>query len=133
MKVLKIIEKDRVGLLLDISYILGKERVNIENISATTVNDKAIILLQVKDEKRVASILKKNGFNVIEDNSLILKLEDKPGMLAKISRLLIENKINLENLYVVSKDGHYTYMSLSVDKPRKARNVLKGYLLEESV
>ena len=118
---------------MDISYILGKEKVNIENISATSVKDKAIILLQVRDEKRVAQILKKNGFNVIEDDSLILKLEDKPGELAKISKMLADNSISVDNLYIVSKDKNYTYVSIAVDRPRKARRILKDYLLEEQV
>ncbi len=133
MKTLKIIEKDRLGLLMDISYILGKEKINIENISATSVKDKAIILLQVRDEKRVAQILKKNGFNVIEDDSLILRLEDRPGELAKISKMLADNSISVDNLYIVSKDKKHTYVSIAVDRPRKARRILKDYLLEEQV
>ena len=131
MKVLTIVEKDRVGLLLDISYILGKEKINIETISASVVGDKAIIVLQVKDEKKALKVLKKNGFNVLETNTIAIALEDKPGKLAEVSKLLVDNGINILNLNVTSRANGITVVTMAVDKPRKARKVLKDYLIEE--
>ena len=130
MKALTIVENDRVGLLLDISYILGKEKINIENIAVTTVGDKAIITLHVKDDKKAKKILKKNGFNVLEENLFAIKLRDKPGQLAEISRLLSDNNVNITNLYVISKGRGYAVVALSTDKPRKAKKLLKDYLIE---
>ncbi len=130
MKVLRIIEKDRVGLIMDISYILGKSKINIENISVITSNGKVIILLQVKDEEKVKEILKRNGFNVLEDDVLIIKLEDKPGQLAEVSQILSQNNISIENLYIVSKNKKDVYVSVKVDDPKKAKKVLKEYLIE---
>lgn len=131
MKVLTIVEKDRVGLLLDISYILGKEKINIETISASVVGDKAIIVLQVKDEKKALKVLKKNGFNVLETNTIAIALEDKPGKLAEVSKLLVDSGINILNLNVTSRANGITVVTMAVDKPRKARKVLKDYLIEE--
>ncbi len=132
-KVITIVEDDRAGLLLDISYVLGKERINIESIAATTVGGKAIITLQVKDPKRVKDLLRRKGFNVEEESFLFIKLPDKPGELAKITKLLADNKVNLLNLYVVARDGKHTVIALQPDRIRKARNLLKEWLVEEEL
>ena len=130
MKTITIIEKDRVGLLLDISYILAKEKINIESISATTLGDKAIISISVKDPKKAMRVLEKNGFHVESENIIMIKLPDKPGELAKIAKLLAENKVNMRNLYIVARDGKNTIIAIQPDRPRKAKSVLKDYLVE---
>jgi len=50
MKDITIIAPDKVGLLADISYILGKARVNIESIAVTSVGGKAVITVLVKKQ-----------------------------------------------------------------------------------
>lgn len=132
MKVLTIIEEDRLGLLLDISYILGKENINIENLTASTVGGKAMIAIQVADEYKAISVLKKNNFNVLEQDRIALKLQDKPGELAKVTKLLTANKIALTNLYILSKAEGFAIVALSVDNPIKARKILKEFLIEEN-
>ena len=129
-KSITVVEDDRVGLLMDISYIMGKEKINIETISAVSVGGKAIITMMVKDHKKASEILKRNGFNVLEEDTLMIKLPDKPGMLSKIAKLLTENGINMTSMYVVSRDGKNTVIALSADKPRKTKKLLESYLIE---
>ena len=43
MKELLVLAKDRIGLLADLSYILGEAGIDIESISADTLGDKAVI------------------------------------------------------------------------------------------
>lgn len=134
MRSITIVEKDKVGLLMDISYILGKEGINIESIAATAVGDRAVITMVVKDYEKAFEVLKKNGFNVLEEHMIIIKLEDKPGELSKVAKTLADAGINIKNLYVVSRDGKHTLVALSVekDKMKKARELLKNYLVEEN-
>ena len=61
MKQMTLIAKDEVGVLADISYILGKARINIESITVASVEAKAIITMFVKDEKRAKELLRANG------------------------------------------------------------------------
>jgi hypothetical protein len=128
-KTITLVENDRIGLLNDISYIMGKEKINIENISGHTVGKKAIISMTVKDHKKAVQVLKKNGFNVMEEDSIMIKLKDKPGELSKITELLAKNRISIKNLYVVSRDGENTIISLSTNKKKKTIALLKPYLI----
>jgi hypothetical protein len=134
MKTITIVEQDRVGLLMDISYILGKERINIESISANAVGGKAIITLTVRDGNEAKKILIKNGFHIIEEDMLMVSLRDRPGELATLAKLMKDNGINLVNLYMVSKDAKNTIVAIKPDKPKKAKELLKKnkYDIEEA-
>lgn len=130
MRDVTIITEDKVGLLADISYILGKAKINIESISVTSVGGKAVITILVKSPEKAEDVLKKNGFKVSSGNILFVKLEDKPGALSQIAKTLADNKINVENLNLVSKDGKSTVVGITVDRPRKAKTILEKYLVE---
>ncbi|MFP3950462.1 MAG: ACT domain-containing protein [Candidatus Micrarchaeia archaeon] len=132
MKDLSVITDDKVGLLADISYILGKARVNIESLSATSVGGKAIITLLVKNSKKASEVLERNGFKISSGNVIFVKLEDKPGTLSEVAKLLADNKINVGNLNLISRDGRHTVVGVTVDRPRKAKKVLDPFLIENS-
>jgi len=132
MKSIVIVENDRIGLLNDISYIMGKEKINIENIVGYSIGKKAIIIITVKDYKKASQVLKKNGFNLMEEDTITIKLEDKPGELAKITELLAKNKINIKNIYVIGRDGVNTIVALTTTKNKKAKQLLQPFLIDSN-
>ncbi len=129
MKAVTIVADDKVGLLADISYILGKAKINIDSISVDVVGGKAIISLVLSDEQRGKSVLEASGYRVDELNSIILRLKDQPGELSRITNSLSKEGINIENVHMLSREGNQTVISLVVDKPKKAAGLLKEYLL----
>lgn len=130
MKDITIIMDDKLGLLADISYILGKARINIESISSTAVGGKAIISIVVKNAQKAQEVLGRNGFKVSSGNILFVRIPNEPGNLSKIAKMLADGKINLEKLAQASIDGQYVVIGLTVDRPRKAKKVLAQYLVE---
>ncbi|MBI2079328.1 ACT domain-containing protein [Candidatus Micrarchaeota archaeon] len=132
MKSITIVSEDRVGLLADISYILGKAKVNIESVSVDVVGGKAVVVITVKDSKKAAVELQKNNYTVSEENVLVVKLQDRPGELSRITNVLAQDKINIQNVHILSRDGKTTILSVMVDKPRKASKVLEEFLLNKS-
>lgn len=133
IKEMVIVAKDKVGLLADISYILAKEKINIEQIDVNVVGDKAIIIMGVLSAKyeNARGAVEKNKYTVLPAESLIVKLDDKPGALAEMSRNLADAGINITNVHVLNKQGEYVYDSITVDKPREARNVLGSAVVNE--
>ncbi|MEM2949315.1 MAG: ACT domain-containing protein [Candidatus Bilamarchaeaceae archaeon] len=129
MKPLVIVADDKVGLLADISYILGKAKINIESINVDVVGGKAIISLTVSDRERAKSILEASSYKVNELEGLVLKLADKPGELSKITSMLSKEGVNITSVHMVSRDGTNTVISMTVDKPRKAEHILRDYLI----
>jgi len=125
-----IITEDRVGVIADISYILGKAKINIEAISAEVYGGKGVINLMVKDEEKATKLLTANGYKVLESELLVIKLKDEPGELSKVTSLLKKAKVNIKNLYILAKGEGIVIDALSVDKPKKAKKLLKDYLLQ---
>jgi len=114
MKELLVLAKDRIGLLADLSYILGEAGINIESISADTLGDKAVIRLIVSDDKLGEKVLEKGDFIVMSSDAIVIKVMDKPGELSKVARKLANAKISIK--------------TLRVDNAKKAANLLKEYM-----
>lgn len=130
MKPIILIEKDKVGLLADISYILAKNKINIETISVNVVGGKVVIALTVNDNKKAINALNKNGYKIIKEDYFAVKLEDKPGELHKITSMLAEANVNIENVHMLTRDQKHAIVALKVDKMKKAKEILKDYLVE---
>jgi len=129
MKQITIVSDDKVGLLADLSYILAKARVNIETINSDIVAGKSIITLGLSDTDKGKEALISAGYLVQDTYAVVIKLNDQPGELNKVSSLLSKEGINISNIRMLSKDGKTTVLSLSVDKPKRASSLLKEHLL----
>lgn len=129
MKSITVVAEDRVGLLADISYVLGKSNINIEALSVDVVGRKAIIALTVKDPKNASSVLGKNGFKTTELDSIVIKLANAPGEINRIADRLTGEKVTIENMHILSSDMNGGVFALSVDKPRKAVRLLNEFMI----
>ncbi|HLD59581.1 MAG TPA: ACT domain-containing protein [Candidatus Bilamarchaeaceae archaeon] len=129
MKSLTIVADDRVGLLSDISYVLGKSKINIESISVDVIGNKAVIVLTIKNSDKAREVLTGSGYSIEEDSVLVLKLDDKPGELNRITSLLADSGISIQNVQILSRDGSQTVIGVVVDKPKKAEKILSDFLL----
>jgi len=127
-KEITVIEKDRVGLLADVSEALAKAGVNIESVQAESSGRQGIIRLLVNAPEKAKKALTKAGFNVLDSNILVIRLRDKPGELAKVSRLLADANINIQNVYLISKNGGEAIDALQTSDNEKAKKILKQYL-----
>lgn len=131
MKSITIVADDKVGLFADISYILGKAKVNIAALSVDVVARKAVVMLTVPDSKKAKQVLEASGYAVTEANMVVVKLPDQPGELSRITTSLARQGINIENVQTLSRDGKDTVLGILVDKFKKANEVLKPYLLNK--
>ncbi len=127
MKTITIVADDKVGLLADISYVLGKAKVNIESITVDMISNKSIITLSLSDIDRGREVLEGAGYSATQSNSVVIKLDDKPGELGRVTTMLSKEGVNIENVHMLSKDGSNTVLSVMVDNPKRAGNVLKEF------
>ena len=131
MKQMTVIAQDKVGVIADISYILGTAKINIDSVMAISSEGKAILTFLLKDGERAARLLKNNGYSVLESEIFLIRLKDEPGELSKVSSLLKEKKVNIASLYVVARDRGCSIVALKVDKPRKAKKLLASCMKME--
>lgn len=124
MEQLTVIVEDKVGVLADISYLLGKSKINIDSLTAVSMGKKAILTFFVKDPLRAAQVLKSNGYKILESEVLVVRLKDEPGQMAHLTGLLAKEKISVTSLYYVAKENGVAIVAVRVDKTTKARKAL---------
>jgi len=127
MKQVTIISPDRVGLLADISYILGKSSINIDGLSVDVMGGKALIALEVRDPDKAKGVLESNGYSMASPNAIVIKVSN--GGLDTIKEMLDGEKITVTDLSELSSDENSRVLALHVDKPRKASKMLGQFML----
>jgi hypothetical protein len=136
IKKLTLIMDDKLGLLSEISYVLAKERINIEEIDALSVDrKKAVVVIGVDASvyDRAKNALERNGFKLEPQNALVVALSDKPGELARVSKQLSDHNIYIERVVTLGKDDSgRRLVQFFVNNVKEARKVLSDYLVSES-
>jgi hypothetical protein len=131
MKELTIVEKDRMGLLADVSATLGKAGVNIQTIFVDVTRSKQAIIHVVLKQRvavKATKALRKAGFKVMGSDILVLRLRNRPGELSKACRILSDNGINVTNAFSISRKGEEGIDAISTTDNAAARKLLNNYL-----
>jgi hypothetical protein len=129
VKSITVVADDRVSLLADVSYILGKSNLNIDGLAVEVVGGKAIISLETKDPNKAKGILESNGFRTAKPNSIVIKITDYARAAGEITEMLAGEKIKIKDFTMLSSDAQDGIFALLVDKPRKAAKMLNDFIL----
>jgi hypothetical protein len=128
MKELTIFAKDRVGLLADITEMMGKNGINIEFLSGEAIAGIAVLHMTFSNELAAASLLERAGFTVISSELLVLKIPNKPGEIGRISRMLSAEGISIQNIYFMGEKARHGFFAVKVDRHDDAMGILKKYV-----
>lgn len=114
MKELSIITDNRIGTLANVAEALGGVGINIEAIAAYEQGGKAIFRVLTNDATSARKSLEKTpGISgVVVSDVIVLKLDNRPGELGKLTRKMANRGIDLESLYIVSKTGENTEIAI---------------------
>jgi len=130
MKELTVFAKDRVGLLADLTKILGEKGINIEYLYSETVGTYAVLHLMVDSEDLAAHTLEREGFTVVRFDMLVVELPNKPGAIAGLAGKLAEAEIDIKCSYFLQRSKSKGLFALRVDKMEDAKRILKGYAVK---
>ena len=91
------------GSLANLAEELGRERINIEGLCGVEQNGSVIFHLLTTDKTATTRAIAKVGFKVTKETEVIVeRIEDRPGMLGKVTRQLAEAGINLTTVYLAT-------------------------------
>ncbi|MEM4295539.1 MAG: ACT domain-containing protein [Candidatus Anstonellales archaeon] len=116
------------GTLFQIASLLGNAGINIEAITAFAINEKtAIFRIVTNDYKTASQMLKRAPINieVNENDIIVVKLENKPGELAKLTEVIYKAGIDLNAIYILRADK-ITEVAISSDNNSKIKSLLSG-------
>ena len=128
MKSITVVSDDKVGLLAEISYVLAKSNVNIEALDFDVVGKKAVVSLTVAEPHMAKDALSAAGYQVAEENCIMIRLTDKPGEFNKVASLLAQEGINIEKVHMITREGKKAILSLVVDDAETGTKILRDYL-----
>ncbi len=129
MKTLVIIHPTHNGLLAEITNLLAKNGINLNDFSGHVVGRMSVISLQAEPHGKVFGLLAAAGYHVYASETLLVRLKQAPGALAELSRRLADAGVTVRGLHIVSEDEKTGIVALETADQEKARVVLKKQLV----
>jgi hypothetical protein len=129
MKVLTLVQENHPGLLAEVTALLARDGIAVQDFTGTLVGDTAVLTLTVGPYRRAFRLLSKAGYRVVASEHLLVRLERRPGALAELSRRLADANIDLRGMHIVNKDAETGIVALETADYKKARKVLKDILV----
>jgi len=99
VKQISVFIENKKGRLIAVTECLGKNNINIHALSAADTADFGILRLIVDKPDAAYAALKDNNFTVLETEVLVVRVEDRPGGLNDVLKILVEADINVDYIY----------------------------------
>ena len=126
---LTIINENHEGLLAEITALLAEHKIVLHDFSGEVIADTAVIKIVPEPYHKCFQLLTDSGYQVIASQSLLIRLEQSPGVLARLSRELANSNIEIRSMHIVNRSENAALVALEVDAPGHARKLLKSRLV----
>ena len=127
IKQLTVFVENKQGALVSITDTLSKHNINLRALSIAETQDFGILRLIVNDEESAEKILGEEGYLIKITDVVGVKISDEPGKLSEALRVLNENQINMEYLYVfMVRTEKHAYVVVRVEDNDAAETALRN-------
>ena len=117
--------ENKKGSLVKVTDTLAKENIDLRAMSIADTQDFGILRLIVSDTDRAVDILRKEHCIVSVNEVIGVRMQNKPGALATVVKVLNDNGINMEYMYAFNgSTPHHSYLVLRVDDNEKVAELL---------
>ena len=99
VKQISVFLENKSGRLAEVTEILAKNDIDIRALSIADTADFGILRLIVNNPEKAETILKEKGFAVKITDVLAINVDDTPGALAKVLKILNDAGLSVEYLY----------------------------------
>ena len=119
-----IIVRDEVGVIAGVARALADRGINIESLDTERAGEQGIITLTTDDTNRALLALKDAEFRAVTDDSLVFRLPDEPGALARVAERFKAAGVNIQSLHILDRRAGQAVVALSVQDREEARKLL---------
>lgn len=125
IKQLSVLVDNRKGALADITDLLASKNIDIRAMSIADTQDFGILRLIVKGTRQAADLLTATDVIATVTDVVAVAIEDHPGGLSKVLRVLAENHINMEYLYAfTAASREHAYVVFRVHDNAETEKIL---------
>lgn len=111
---------NRVGTLADVTQMISESGINLIALCASAVENKGIFMLVTENNARAKKIMAAQGYDVREEEVVLLAVDNKPGALQKLARKIADAAIDLTLIYGSVEKGGKTSRLVLVSENNKA-------------
>jgi hypothetical protein len=121
---LSVFLENNPGRLADVTRILGDAGIDLRAVSIADTADFGVLRLIVSEPRRALELMRAAGYVVSVTQVLAVPLEDRPGSLAAVLRILADAGMNVEYLYafVTRKIGN-AYVVFRLEDNERAMGI----------
>ena len=100
---------------------------DIVGISSDVRYESAVVKFVIagNEDINLSSLIAKNGYTAIRTDAICIQARNRVGFLFQLSKLLGENKININNIYSAAVQDTQARIFLVVDDLEKAYSLIK--------
>lgn len=126
MKQIVIITENKPGIIADIATALTEHEINIESFDVETDDDHGIFSLNVDQNYDLAlRVLLEKGYNAVTEDAIVIRLEDKPGALARVAQRFAQANINVRSVRIIRRLTDYSLVAISTDRTDEAMQLVE--------
>ena len=117
--------ENKIGALADVTGVMGDAGIDLRALALADTTDFGVLRLIADDPGRAFKLLREAGFVVSMTQTLAVPINDTPGGLAKVLKILAEEKVSVEYAYAfVSRKQGKAYVVLRVKDNDYAQKML---------
>jgi hypothetical protein len=124
-KELVIVLPNRAGTLAAVAKALANANVSFLAVDAAGGFEHNVVRFVPDNAAKAKAVLKRRSFDVGESNVLCVYVDDRRGVLAKVTGKLGRAKVNIDYLYGTGSSSHgKELIVIHTNDPKKAAKVL---------
>jgi hypothetical protein len=125
LKQLSVFLENKAGSICEVAELLYKKDIDIVALSIADTAKFGILRMVVDNPDTAVAALREQGHTVSLTDVLIVGIENKPGGMLPVLRVLNEAGVGVEYMYAFLGKTKGAYMVLRVENPEKVVGVLK--------
>ncbi len=123
MKLLTILSDNTRNPIAEVTELLATHEVDIRDIDFNQMGADSYLSLAVSDYDKGFELLMGAGYQVISNDILLIRSEDRPGALADISKKLSENGVAIRSLTLVNAHANVPLVAVATSDNKKVREL----------
>ncbi len=130
MKQISVVSEDKPGVVALISEVLANHQININSLDAETFGQWAVTLVTVdKYDEALRALRSETTYRILTEDVILVRIEDRPGALAKLARLFRDRGINIRSMRIIQRGANDSAVAISTDKTKEALELVKDILI----
>jgi hypothetical protein len=129
MKQVTIICDDRPGVVANISEALAAADVNIESLDAETIGDSVVARLTVDKYDAALQALTQASFQAISDEAIVVRIDDAPGELARVTCRFKDANVNLNSVRIIRRADGKSFVAIGAANIDEASALVRDLII----